>query len=49
MNDIETRYLLVGFSVAGWWCARTIRERDKKGKIVAITKENGIYSPPLLT
>lgn len=49
MNDIETRYLLVGFSVAGWWCARTIRERDRKGKIVAITKEDGIYSPPLIT
>lgn len=49
MSDIKTRYLLVGFSVAGWWCARTIRERDRNGKIVALTKENGVYSPPLIT
>lgn len=49
MSDIKTCYLLVGFSVAGWWCARTIREKDKENKIVAVTKDNNLYSPPLIT
>lgn len=45
----QTTYLLVGFSVAAWWAARSIRLHDPGGKILAVSEEEGPYSRPLIT
>lgn len=45
----EVRYLLVGFSVAGWWAARKIRQHDPQGTILALSEEQEPYSRPLVT
>ncbi|MCX6091159.1 MAG: FAD-dependent oxidoreductase [Candidatus Atribacteria bacterium] len=49
MSNGETKYLLIGYSVASWWCAHSIREGDRSGRIVAVTEEEGPYSRPLIT
>jgi NADPH-dependent 2,4-dienoyl-CoA reductase/sulfur reductase-like enzyme len=49
MNEKRTRYLLVGFSVASWWAARSIREEDAEGLILAVSEGGELYSRPLIT
>lgn len=49
MNEKRTRYLLVGFSVASWWAARSIREEDAEGQILAVSEDGELYSRPLIT
>ena len=49
MNEIRTPYLIVGFSVAGLWGARTIWQKDPEASIVAVSDEDGFYSRPLIT
>lgn len=49
MSDWQAKYLLVGFSVAAWWGARSIRECDPQGEILAVSEEEGPYSRPLIT
>uniref|UniRef100_A0A7V4DD71 NAD(P)/FAD-dependent oxidoreductase n=1 Tax=Candidatus Caldatribacterium californiense TaxID=1454726 RepID=A0A7V4DD71_9BACT len=49
MNEKRTRYLLVGFSVASWWAARSIWEEDAEGRILAISEDEELYSRPLIT
>jgi NADPH-dependent 2,4-dienoyl-CoA reductase/sulfur reductase-like enzyme len=49
MNERKTRYLLVGFSVASWWAARSIWEEDAEGRILAISEDEELYSRPLIT
>lgn len=45
----EVQYLLVGFSVAGWWAAQSIRRHDPQGMILAVSEEQEPYSRPLIT
>lgn len=45
----RVKYLIVGFSVAGWWAARSIRSYDPQGTILAVSEEEGPYSRPLIT
>lgn len=45
----RTQYLLVGFSVAAWWAARSIRLADPQGTILAVSEEEEPYSRPLIT
>ena len=49
MKRVEVNYLLIGYSVAAWWCAQNIREDDRLGLITAITEEKQPYSRPLIT
>lgn len=49
MNELHAPYLIVGFSVAGRWGARSIRENDPGTPIVAVSDERGWYSRPLIT
>jgi len=49
MNERRVRYLLVGFSVASWWAARSIREEDAEGQILAVSEDGELYSRPLIT
>jgi NADPH-dependent 2,4-dienoyl-CoA reductase/sulfur reductase-like enzyme len=49
MNEKRTRYLLVGFSVASWWAAQSIREEDAEGLILAVSEDGELYSRPLIT
>ncbi|MGC8777869.1 MAG: NAD(P)/FAD-dependent oxidoreductase, partial [Candidatus Caldatribacteriaceae bacterium] len=49
MNDMRTSYLVIGFSVAGLWGVRAIREKDQSAPIVAVSEEQGFYSRPLIT
>lgn len=49
MSRREVQYLIVGFSVAGWWAARGIRSCDLEGTILALSEEEGVYSRPLIT
>ncbi|MCM8789072.1 MAG: FAD-dependent oxidoreductase, partial [Candidatus Omnitrophica bacterium] len=47
---METKYLIVGNSVAGINCIEGIRKIDKNGKILVISKENEYnYSKPLIS
>lgn len=46
----KVEYLLVGFSVASWWAARSIRLSDPRGTILAVSEEEEeAYSRPLIT
>ncbi len=49
MKRVEVNYLLIGYSVAAWWCIKSIREDDRLGLITAVTEEKQPYSRPLIT
>jgi NAD(P)H-nitrite reductase large subunit len=47
---METKYLIIGNSIAGVSCIQAIREVDKKGKIAVISDEGILnYSRPLIS
>ncbi|HIE36126.1 MAG TPA: NAD(P)/FAD-dependent oxidoreductase [Candidatus Omnitrophica bacterium] len=46
----QTKYLIIGNSIAGINCIEAIREVDKKGKVVVISEEEILnYSRPLIS
>ncbi|WP_017873795.1 FAD-dependent oxidoreductase [Candidatus Caldatribacterium saccharofermentans] len=49
MSERRVRYLLVGFSVASWWAARSIQEEDVEGQVLAVSEDEELYSRPLIT
>ncbi len=49
MKKIETDYFIVGYSVASWWCIKSIVENDSVSLIQAVSDEKAVYSRPLIT
>lgn len=45
---METKYLIIGNSVAGTYCIEGIRQQDKEGRIIVISDEAN-YSRPLIS
>jgi len=43
MKKIETDYFIVGYSVASWWCIKSIVENDSVSLIQAVSDEKAVY------
>lgn len=50
MNELETRYLVLGAGAAGVHAAIAIRERDKQGRLIMLSGEDALpYRRPMLS
>ena len=47
-QDDATTYVIIGASIAGVTAVKTIRELDKKAKIIVVSKDENIYSRCML-